>query len=94
MVQTIKRANADDKTESRVTNSSFLAADLESTPTEFTCSRGTREGEVNPAAQRLERHPVDALPPDPNRDPVPRRLYFKQSDIMTGRQIAGPAAEH
>ena len=39
-------------------------------------------GEVNPAAQRLERHPVDALPPDPNRDPVPRRLYLKQSKIM------------
>ena len=82
MVRTIKSANADDKMESRVTNASFLAADLESTPTEFTCSRGTRGGEVNPAAQRLERHPVDALPPDPNRDPVPRRLYLKQSDIM------------
>ena len=39
-------------------------------------------GEVNPAAQRLERHPVDALPPDPNPGPVPRRLYFKQSDSM------------
>ena len=58
----------------------FSAADLESTPGEFTCSGGT----VNPAAQRLERHLVDALPPDPNRDPVPRRLYVKQ----TGRQIA------
>ena len=51
-----------------------------STPADFTCSRGTR-GEVSPAAQRLERHPVDALPPDPNRD-VPRRLYVKQSDFM------------
>ena len=59
----------------------FSASDLESTPAEFTCSRGTR-GEVNPAAQRLERHPVDALPPDPNHDPVPRRLYLKQSDFM------------
>ena len=38
--------------------------------------------EVNPAAQHLERHPVDALPPDPNHDPVPRRLYLKQSDFM------------
>ena len=39
-------------------------------------------GEVNPAAQRLERHPVDALLPDPNRDPFPRRLYLKQCDFM------------
>ena len=30
----------------------------------------------------MERHPVDTLPPDPNRDPVPRRLYLKQSDFM------------
>ena len=37
---------------------------------------------VNPAAQRLERHPVDALLPDPSDDPVPRRLYLKQSDFM------------
>ena len=59
----------------------FSAADLESTPSEFACSRGAR-GEVNPAAQRLERHQVDALPPDPNRYPVPRRLYLKQSDFM------------
>ena len=57
------------------------AADLESTPAEFTCSRGT-QGEVNPAAQRLERHPVDALPPNPGHDPVPRRLYLKQRDFM------------
>ena len=45
-----------------------------------------RSREPTPA-QRLERHPVDALPPDPNRDPVPRRLYLKQS---ARRQIAGP----
>ena len=32
--------------------------------------------------QRLERHLVDVLPPDPNRDPVPRRLYLKQSDFV------------
>ena len=37
---------------------------------------------VNPAAQRLERHPDDALPPDPDHDPFPRRLYLKQSDFM------------
>ena len=41
---------------------------MESTPAELTCSRGTR-GEVNPAAQCLERHPVDALPPDPDHEP-------------------------
>ena len=72
-----------------------FSADLESTPAEVTCSRETR-GEVNPAAQRLKRHPVDALPPDPNRDPVPRRLYLKQSDFTwrTGRQIAVRVAEH
>ena len=58
----------------------FSAADLESTPAEFTCSRGTR-GEVNSAAQRLERHSVDVLPPDPIRDPVPRKLHLKQSDF-------------
>ena len=38
--------------------------------------------EVSPAAQSLVRHPVDDLPPDPNRDLVPRRLYLKQSDFM------------
>ena len=45
------------------------------------CWRGT-QGEVNPAAQRLERHPVDALTPNPDQDPVPRRLYLKQRDFM------------
>ena len=43
--------------------------------------RGTR-GEVNPSAERLERHPVDALPPNPDHDPVPSRMYFKQRDFM------------
>ena len=73
MVRTIKRANADDRCKVVSPRDPFSA--------EFTCSRGTR-GEVNPAAQRLERHPVDVLPPDPNRDPVRRRLYLKQSDFM------------
>ena len=59
----------------------FSTADLESTPAEFTCSRGTR-GEVKPAAERLERHPVDALPPNADHDSVPRRLYLKQRDFM------------
>ena len=81
MVRTIKRANADDKCKVVSPRDPFSAAHLESTPAEFTCSRGPRR-ELNPAAQRLERHPVDALPPNPNRDPVPRRLYLKQSDFM------------
>ena len=81
MVQTIKRANADDRCKVVSPRDPFSAADLGSTPAEFTCSRGSRK-EVNPAAQRFERHRVDALPPDPNRDPVPRRLYLKQSNFM------------
>ena len=81
MVRTIKRANADDRWKVVSEKDPFSAVDLESTPAEFTCSRGTR-GEVNPAAQRLERHPVDALPPDPDHESVPRRLYLKQRDFM------------
>ena len=81
MVRTIKRANADDRWKVVSEKDPFSAADLESTPAEFTCSRGTW-GEVNPAAQRLERHPVDALPPNPDHDPVPVRLYHKQRDFM------------
>ena len=81
MVRTIKRANADDRWKVVSPRDPFSAADLESTTAEFFFSRGTRE-EVYLAAQRLERHPVDALPPNPNRDPVPRRLYLKQSDFM------------
>ena len=67
-----KRANADDRWKVASQMGPFSAADSESTPAEFTCSRGTRR-EVNPAAQRLERHPVDALSPDPEHEPVPRR---------------------
>ena len=81
MVRTIKRAHADDIWKVVSPRDPFSAADLESTPAEFTCSRGTR-GDVNPTAQRLERHPVDALPPNPDHDPVPRRLYLKQRDFM------------
>ena len=77
MVRPIKRANADDRGKLCRKRIPSSAADLESTPAEFTCSRGTRE-EVDPAAQRLEIHLVDALPPDPDHDPVPRRLYLKQ----------------
>ena len=81
MVRTIKRANADDKWKVVSAKDPFSAAEMELTPAEFTCSRGTR-GEVNPAAQRLERHPVDALPPDPDHEPVSRRVYLKQRDFM------------
>ena len=77
----VSHANADDGWKVVSQKDPFSAADLESTPAEFTCSRGTR-GKVNLAAQRLERHPVDALPPNPDHDPVPRRLYLKQRDFM------------
>ena len=30
----------------------------------------------------MARHPVDALPPNPDHDSVPRRLYLEQSDFM------------
>ena len=81
MVQTVKRANADDRWKVVSPRDPFQAAELASTPAEFTCSRGTRR-KVNPAAERMERHPVDTLPPDPIRDPVPRRLYLKHSDFL------------
>ena len=94
MVRTIKRAIADDRWKVVSPRDPFSAADLESTPAEFTCSGGTR-GEVNPAAQRLKRHPVDALPPNPDHDPVPRRLYLKQRDFRhMGRRITARVADH
>ena len=49
MVRTIKRANVDDRWKVVSPRDPFSAADLKSTPAEFTCSRITR-GEVNPAA--------------------------------------------
>ena len=42
MVRTIKRANADDRWKVVSPRDPFSAADMESTPAEFTCSRGTR----------------------------------------------------
>ena len=51
------------------------------TSTELICSRGSR-GEVNLAAQRLERNPVDALPLDPDHELVPRSLFLKQRDFI------------
>ena len=80
-VRTIKRATADDRWKVVSPKDPFSAADPESTPAEFTCLGGTR-GEVNPAAQCLERHLVDALPPDPDHEPVPKRLFLKQRDFM------------
>ena len=80
-VRTIKRASADDRWKVVSEKDPFSAADLESTPAEFTCSRGTR-GDVNPAAQRKERRHVDALPPDPDHEPLPRRFFLKQRDFM------------
>ena len=50
--------------------------------------------EVNLAAQRMGRHPVDTLPQDPNRGPVPMRLYFKQSDFMACGTSGGRAQGH
>ena len=41
MVRTIKRANADDRWKVVSPRDPFSAADLESTPADFTCSRGT-----------------------------------------------------
>ena len=51
------------------------------TPGEFTCSEEVR-GEVNPAAPRLERAPVDVPAPGPDHEPLPRRLYLQQSDLL------------
>ena len=52
--------------------------------------RGTR-GEVNPSAERLERHPVDALPPNPDHDPVPSKDVFQAEGFHgyapTGRAL-------
>ena len=42
MVRTIKRANADDRWKVVSPRELFSAANLESTPAEFTCSRGIR----------------------------------------------------
>ena len=39
--------------------------------------------EVNPAAQRVERPAADVLPPNPDREPLLRRLYLKQKDFLT-----------
>ena len=88
MVQTIKRANADDRWKVVSPRDPFSVADLESTSADFTCSRGNR-GEVNPTAQLWERHPVDALPPDPDMTQS-RGGYTSSREIsqLMGRQIA------
>ena len=81
LVRTAKRASPDDRWTAVSPRDLFLVGDLEMTQAEFTCSRGTR-GEVNPGAERLERQPADVLPPNPDHDPVPRRLYLKQKDFQ------------
>ena len=81
LVRTVKRGSSDDRWTGVQSRDFYSVGDLEMTPAEFTCSRGTR-GEVNPAAQRLERQPADVLPPNPDHDPVPRRLYLKQKDFL------------
>ena len=90
MVRTVKRATADDRWKN-VSPRILSRPPIWSRRQLSSHVRGETRGEVNPAAQRLERHPVDAPPPDPNRDPVPRRLYLKQSDSMPrSRSIRGP----
>ena len=68
LVRTVKRASLDDRWTAVSPRDLFLVGDLEVTPAEFTCSRGTR-CEVNPGAERLERQPADVLPPNPDHDP-------------------------
>ena len=78
MVRTIKRANADDRWKVVSQKDPFSAADLESTPAEFTCSRG---GEKSILLRSVRRGIRLTLPPDPDHEPVPRRLYLKQRDF-------------
>ena len=86
MVRTIKRANTDDRWKVRVTKGPFPGRRFGVNASRIHLfERNWEGGKSIPLAQRLERHPVDALPPDPNRDQVPRRLYLKQSDFMAHR---------
>ena len=49
--------------------------------------------QANPAAQCLERAPVDVPAPCPDHEPLPRRLYLRQSDFWrTGRGITALVA--
>ena len=84
MVRTIKRANADDRWKVVSPKDPFSTAYLESTAAEFMCSRGTREKSILlRSAWRGIRLMLSR--PDPNRDPVPRRLYLKQNDRSLSR---------
>ena len=80
-VRTVERANSEDRWAVASPRDPFSFGDLEMTPAEFTCSKGTR-GEVNPAAQRLEKPPADALPRNPDHEPIPRRLYIRLRDFL------------
>ena len=70
----------------------FSANDLDTTPAEFTCSKGTRV-EVNPVAQRLERD-TQLMFSHPTQ--ITTRLYLKQRETSwhTERRIAARVAEH
>ena len=81
MVRTVKRANADDRWKV-VSPRDFSWPLIWNHRRLSSHVRGGLEGKSIPPAQRLERHPVETLPPDPNRDLVPKRLYFKQSYFM------------
>ena len=73
--RTVKRASPEDRWTIASPRDLFSAGDLEVTPAEFACSRRT-QGEVNPADQRLEGPPADALSPNPDHEPVPRQKDF------------------
>ena len=74
-VRMVKRASPEDRWTIASPRGRFSAGDLEVTvtPAEFTCSRGTR-GKVNPAAQRLEGPPADALPIQPRSRTSPEEV--------------------
>ena len=80
-VRMVTRTSPDDRWTAVSPRDPFSVGDLEMTAADFTCSMGTR-GEVNPAALRLERPPVDALPPNPDHEPVSRRLHLKPRDVL------------
>ena len=83
MVRTIKRANADDRWKVVSPKDPFSTAYF-GTPAEFTCSRGTR-GEVHPAAERLERHPVAQSGSQPCSDGTSDRCPGCRALVSGGR---------
>ena len=71
LVWTVKKICFEDRRKIASPTDPISAGDLEVTPNQFTCSKGAR-GEVNPAAQRLERAPVDVLALGADHEPLPR----------------------